>query len=143
MRSLTIRTRLIGVEAGSHGITPVNAARFAGGSAGVLQGTGPCSDADGVELTHHLAGLDYASVGPEHAWLRDRGRSNTPGLTTAALAAFKRLGREEGSPCSSSHAVARVRLAATLPSDAILLVNLSGRGDKDVLSVQQALEPAR
>jgi tryptophan synthase beta chain len=147
-----VGTRLIGVEAGGHGITPgQHAARFAGGSAGVLQGTRSfvLQDADGnVELTHSIsAGLDYASVGPEHAWLRDRGRSEYTWIDdNEALAAFQRLGREEGilPALESSHAVAYAcRLAGTLPSDAILLVNLSGRGDKDVLSVQQALEPAR
>jgi tryptophan synthase beta chain len=140
--------RLVGVEAGGRGIAPgQHAARFAGGSAGVLQGTRSyvLQDADGnVELTHSIsAGLDYASVGPEHAWLRDRGRAEYTWIDDGdALAAFERLGREEGilPALESSHAVAHaVRLAASMPKDAILLVNLSGRGDKDVLSVQQAL----
>ena len=144
--------RLIGVEAGGRGITPGgHAARFAGGSTGVLQGTRSyvLQDADGnVELTHSIsAGLDYASVGPEHAWLRERGRAEYTWIDDGdALAAFQRLGREEGilPALESSHAVAHaVRLAPSLPKDAILLVNLSGRGDKDVLSVQQALEEAR
>ena len=140
--------RLIGVEAGGRGIAPGDhAARFAGGSPGVLQGTRSfvLQDADGnVELTHSIsAGLDYASVGPEHAWLRERGRAEYTWIDDGdALAAFQRLGREEGilPALESSHAVAHaVRLAPSLPKDAILLVNLSGRGDKDVLSVQQAL----
>jgi tryptophan synthase beta chain len=144
--------RLIGVEAGGRGISPgEHAARFAGGSAGVLQGTRSyvLQDADGnIELTHSIsAGLDYASVGPEHAWLRDKGRAEYTYIEDGeALAAFQRLGREEGilPALESSHAVAyAVRLAPTLPSDAIVLVNLSGRGDKDVLSVQKALEEAR
>jgi tryptophan synthase beta chain len=144
--------RLIGVEAGGRGITPGDhAARFAGGSAGVLQGTRSyvLQDADGnVELTHSIsAGLDYASVGPEHAWLRDRGRAEYTWIDDGdALAAFQRLGREEGilPALESSHAVAHaVRLAPSMPKDAILLVNLSGRGDKDVLSVQHALENER
>ena len=144
--------RLIGVEAGGRGISPgEHAARFAGGSAGVLQGTRSyvLQDADGnVELTHSIsAGLDYASVGPEHAWLRDRGRAEYTWIDDGdALAAFQRLGREEGilPALESSHAVAHaIRLAPTLPKDAILLVNLSGRGDKDVLSVQKALEEGR
>ena len=144
--------RLVGVEAGGRGITPgAHAARFAGGSAGVLQGTRSyvLQDADGnVELTHSIsAGLDYASVGPEHAWLRDRGRAEYTWIDDAdALAAFQRLGREEGilPALESSHAVAHaIRLAPSLSKDAILLVNLSGRGDKDVISVQQALQAGR
>jgi len=143
--------KLIGVEAGGRGISPGDhAARFAGGSAGVLQGTRSyvLQDADGnVELTHSIsAGLDYASVGPEHAWLRERGRAEYTWIDDGdALAAFQRLGREEGilPALESSHAVAHaVRLAPSMPTDAILLVNLSGRGDKDVISVQQALTPA-
>jgi tryptophan synthase beta chain len=146
------KTRLIGVEAGGRGISPgQHAARFAGGSAGVLQGTRSyvLQDADGnVELTHSIsAGLDYASVGPEHAWLRESGRAEYTWIDDeAALEAFTRLGREEGilPALESSHAIAHAcRLAPTLPGDAILLVNLSGRGDKDVLSVQAALEGGR
>ena len=146
------KTRLIGVEAGGRGISPgQHAARFAGGSAGVLQGTRSyvLQDADGnVELTHSIsAGLDYASVGPEHAWLRESGRAEYTWIDDdAALEAFTRLGREEGilPALESSHAIAHAcRLAPTLPKDAILLVNLSGRGDKDVLSVQAALEGGR
>jgi tryptophan synthase beta chain len=146
------KTRLIGVEAGGRGITPGDhAARFAGGSTGVLQGTRSyvLQDADGnVELTHSIsAGLDYASVGPEHAWLRDIGRAEYTWIDDkAALEAFQRLGREEGilPALESSHAIAHAcRLAPELPKDAILLVNLSGRGDKDVISVQAALEGAR
>jgi tryptophan synthase beta chain len=142
-------TRLIGVEAGGRGISPgEHAARFAGGSAGVLQGTRSyvLQDADGnVELTHSIsAGLDYASVGPEHAFLREQGRAEYTWIDDGeALAAFQRLGREEGilPALESSHAIAHAcRLAPTLPPSAILLVNLSGRGDKDVLSVQAALE---
>jgi tryptophan synthase beta chain len=114
----------------------------------VLQGTRSyvLQDADGnVELTHSIsAGLDYASVGPEHSWLRDIGRAEYTWIDDeAALAAFQRLGREEGilPALESAHAIAHAcRLAPTLGEDAILLVNLSGRGDKDVLSVQQALE---
>jgi tryptophan synthase beta chain len=145
------RVKLIGVEAGGRGISPgEHAARFAGGSAGVLQGTRSyvLQDADGnVENTHSIsAGLDYASVGPEHAWLRERGRAEYTWIEDdAALAAFQRLGREEGilPALESSHAVAHaIRLAPTMGKDAILLVNLSGRGDKDVLSVQQALGEA-
>jgi tryptophan synthase beta chain len=146
------KTRLIGVEAGGRGITPGDhAARFAGGSTGVLQGTRSyvLQDADGnVELTHSIsAGLDYASVGPEHAFLRESGRAEYTWIDDGdALEAFQRLGREEGilPALESSHAIAHVcRLAPELPQDAILLVNLSGRGDKDVISVQAALEGGR
>jgi len=146
------QVRLIGVEAGGRGIAPgQHAARFAGGSAGVLQGTRSfvLQDADGnIELTHSIsAGLDYASVGPEHAWLRERGRAEYTWVDDAeALAAFGRLGREEGilPALESAHAIAHAcRLAPTLAKDAVLLVNLSGRGDKDVLSVQAALEGQR
>ena len=146
------RVRLVGVEAGGRGITPGgHAARFAGGSAGVLQGTRSyvLQDADGnVELTHSIsAGLDYASVGPEHAWLRESGRAEYTWIDDAsALDAFQRLGREEGilPALESSHAIAHAcRLAPELGKDAVLLVNLSGRGDKDVLSVQAALGEGR
>src|SRR5207249_1367355 len=95
-------TRLVGVEAGGHGIRPgQHAARFAGGSAGVLQGTRSfvLQDADGnVELTHSIsAGLDYPAVGPEHAWLRDAGRAEYTWVDDrGALDAFQRLAREEG-----------------------------------------------
>jgi tryptophan synthase beta chain len=140
--------RLIGVEAGGHGITPgQHAARFAGGSSGVLQGTRSyvLQDANGnIELTHSIsAGLDYAAVGPEHAWLHDSGRAEYAWIGDGdALEAFQRLGREEGilPALESSHAIAYAcRLAPAMPGDAVLLVNLSGRGDKDVLSVQKAL----
>ncbi len=146
------KTRLIGVEAGGRGITPGgHAARFAGGSAGVLQGTRSfvLQDADGnVERTHSIsAGLDYASVGPEHAWLREIGRADYTWIDDeAALEAFQRLGREEGilPALESAHAIAYAcRLAPSMPAGAILLVNLSGRGDKDVISVQAALEGGR
>jgi tryptophan synthase beta chain len=144
--------RLIGVEAGGRGITPgQHAARFAGGSPGVLQGTRSfvLQDEDGnVEATHSIsAGLDYASVGPEHAWLRERGRAEYTWCDDErALAAFQRLAREEGilPALESSHAVAHAcELAARMSKDQLLLVNLSGRGDKDVLSVQAALEALR
>ncbi|HWK08550.1 MAG TPA: tryptophan synthase subunit beta [Vicinamibacterales bacterium] len=144
--------RLIGVEAGGRGITPgQHAARFAGGSPGVLQGTRTfvLQDEDGnIELTHSVsAGLDYAAVGPEHAWLRDRGRAEYTWCDDdRALAAFQRLAREEGilPALEASHAVAHAcDLAAGMPRDAVVLVNLSGRGDKDVLSVQAAMEAMR
>jgi len=144
--------RLIGVEAGGRGIEPgQHAARFAGGTPGVLQGTRSyvLQDADGnVELTHSIsAGLDYASVGPEHAWLRERGRAEYTWCDDdRALAAFQRLAREEGilPALESSHAIAYAcELAGTMSEDAVVLVNLSGRGDKDVLSVQATMEAIR
>ena len=141
--------RLIGVEAGGRGISPgQHAARFAGGSAGVLQGTRSfvLQDEHGnIELTHSIsAGLDYAAIGPEHASLHETGRAEYTWIDdAAALEAFQRLGREEGilPALESSHAIAHVfRVAPTMPRSAVLLVNVSGRGDKDVLSVQKALE---
>jgi tryptophan synthase beta chain len=143
--------RLIGVEAGGHGIRPgAHAARFAGGSSGVLQGTRSyvLQDDDGnIELTHSIsAGLDYAAVGPEHAWLHDSARAEYTWIDDAdALAAFQRLAREEGilAALESSHAVAHVcRLAPEMARGQVILVNLSGRGDKDVLSVQKLLDAA-
>ena len=137
--------RLIGVEAGGEGIVAGrHAARFAGGTAGVLQGTRSyvLQDADGnIELTHSIsAGLDYAAVGPEHAWLRDLGRSEYTWVTDDdALAAFRALGRREGilPALESAHAVAYAcRLATELGPDRTILVNLSGRGDKDVEAVK-------
>ena len=141
--------RLIGVEAGGEAIRPGrHAARFAGGAAGVLQGTRTwvLQDAHGnIEATHSVsAGLDYAAVGPEHAWLQQIGRAEYDYATDAdALAAFQELARLEGilPALESAHAIAHVRkVARQFPNDAILLVNLSGRGDKDVQSVEQILE---
>jgi tryptophan synthase beta chain len=141
--------RLIGVEAGGEAIRPGrHAARFAGGAAGVLQGTRTfvLQDAHGnIELTHSVsAGLDYAAVGPEHAWLQEIGRAEYEYATDdAALAAFEALARLEGilPALESAHAIAYVQRAAkTFGKDAVLLVNLSGRGDKDVTSVEQILK---
>jgi len=140
--------RLIGVEAGGERIAPGrHAARFAGGSTGVLQGTRTFVLQDGagnIELTHSIsAGLDYAAVGPEHAWLRDQGRTEYAFITDSeALAAFQSLARHEGilPALESAHAVAYAeQLVTTLPAGAIVLVNLSGRGDKDVQSVVEAI----
>jgi tryptophan synthase beta chain len=140
--------RLIGVEAGGHGITPgKHAARFAGGSTGVLQGTRTylLQDEDGnVEPTHSIsAGLDYPAVGPEHAWLHDTGRAEYHWIEDdEALEAFERLARYEGilPALESAHAIAwACTLAPTIGEDRVILVNLSGRGDKDVLCVQRAL----
>jgi tryptophan synthase beta chain len=133
--------RMIGVEAGGEGIEAgKHAARFQGGSLGVLQGT--CSyllqDEFGqVQLTHSVsAGLDYAAVGPEHAWLRDQKRVDyTYATDDKALEAFMKLARLEGiiPALESAHAIAEVmRQAPKLPKDKLIIVNLSGRGDKDV-----------
>jgi tryptophan synthase beta chain len=141
--------RLIGVEAGGEQIIRGrHAARFAGGSMGVLQGTRTfvLQDDDGnIELTHSIsAGLDYAAVGPEHAWLRELGRAEYAYVTDAeALAAFQTLARLEGilPALESAHAIAYAqRLARELGPSEVVLVNLSGRGDKDVQTVEKTLQ---
>jgi tryptophan synthase beta chain len=133
--------RMVGVEAGGHGIMPQqHAARFQGGKLGVLQGTKTwlLADDDGqIQLTHSVsAGLDYAAVGPEHAYLQDIGRVEyTFATDDDALNAFRELAVTEGilPALESSHAMSYVsKLAPTLPKDAIIIANLSGRGDKDV-----------
>jgi tryptophan synthase beta chain len=140
--------RLIGVEAGGTAIAPgLHAARFAGGSAGVLQGTRTfvLQDEDGnIELTHSIsAGLDYAAVGPEHAWLRALGRAEYASVSDdEALEAFQTLARLEGilPALESAHAIAYAqRVARELGREATVLVNLSGRGDKDVHTVEKSL----
>jgi tryptophan synthase beta chain len=139
--------RLVGVEAGGDAIVPGrHAARFAGGLPGVLQGTRTyvLQDAAGnIEPTHSIsAGLDYAAVGPEHAWLRDLGRAEYASVSDAeALDAFERLTRREGiiPALESAHAVAFAMKLATSGGGATILVNLSGRGDKDVQTVEAAL----
>ena len=141
--------RLIGVEAGGERIAPGrHAARFAGGSTGVLQGTRTFilqDDAGNIELTHSIsAGLDYAAVGPEHAWLRDLGRTEYGYVTDAeALDGFKTLAKKEGilPALESAHAIAFAdRLVREVPKGSLILVNLSGRGDKDVQTVAEALQ---
>jgi tryptophan synthase beta chain len=122
-----------------------HAARFAGGSKGVLQGTSTyiLQDENGnIELTHSIsAGLDYAAVGPEHAWLRAMGRTEYAHATDAeAIAAFQTLARLEGilPALESAHAIAYVeRLAREVGSASTILVNLSGRGDKDVHTMEE------
>jgi len=140
--------RLVGVEAGGERIAPGrHAARFAGGSMGVLQGTRTFvlqDQAGNIELTHSIsAGLDYAAVGPEHAWLRAQGRTEYAFATDAeALEGFQALARCEGiiPALESAHAIAYAqRLARELGPSEILLVNLSGRGDKDVQTVEKSL----
>jgi tryptophan synthase beta chain len=136
--------KMVGVEAGGEGIIPnKHAARFQGGSLGVLQGTRSflLQDEHGqIQLTHSVsAGLDYAAVGPEHAWLRDEKRVEyTYATDEKALAAFMKLARLEGiiPALESAHAVAEViERAPKLGKDKLVIVNLSGRGDKDVSSV--------
>jgi len=140
--------RLIGVEAGGEQIVRGrHAARFAGGSAGVLQGirTFVLQDDDGnIELTHSIsAGLDYAAVGPEHAWLRALGRSEYAHVgDQEALDAFKTLAKLEGilPALESAHAIAHaMKIARELGPSSTILVNLSGRGDKDVQTVEKRL----
>jgi tryptophan synthase beta chain len=136
--------RMVGVEAGGEGIAAgKHAARFQGGSLGVLQGTRSylLQDEFGqVQLTHSVsAGLDYAAVGPEHAWLRDQHRVEyTYATDDKALEAFQRLARLEGiiPALESSHAVAEViRAAPSMDSSQLIIINISGRGDKDVAQV--------
>jgi tryptophan synthase beta chain len=143
------KVQLIGVEAGGNAIAPGrHAARFAGGSAGVLQGTRTyvLQDSHGnIELTHSVsAGLDYAAVGPEHAYLHEQKRAEYHYISDAeALDGFQTLARTEGilPALESSHAIAYVmKVARAFGKDAVLLVNLSGRGDKDVQTVEKQLK---
>ncbi len=141
---------LVGVEAGGRGIRPgEHAARFAGGRLGVLQGakTFVLQDENGqIQDTHSVsAGLDYAAVGPEHAFYRDRGRIEFTYATDAeVLETFQLCSRLEGiiPALESTHAlVEAIKRARTLPRDRVVLVNLSGRGDKDVQQVATLLAP--
>jgi tryptophan synthase beta chain len=140
--------QLLGVEAGGLGIGgDKHAARFAGGRPGVLHGTRSyvLQDDDGqIALTHSVsAGLDYASIGPEHAMLYDTKRATyTYATDDEALDAFQVLCRTEGiiPALESAHAVAEaLKLAPTLPRDQIVLVNVSGRGDKDIFTIADQL----
>lgn len=133
--------KMTGVEAGGEGISEgKHAARFQGGKLGVLQGTKTMllADRDGqIQLTHSVsAGLDYAAVGPEHAYYRDQGRIQyTYATDSEALDAFQELSRIEGiiPALETSHALAEAKkMAPTMAKDRIIIVNLSGRGDKDV-----------
>ena len=136
--------RLIGVEAAGQGVeSGKHAATLTAGRPGVLHGnrTYLLQSEDGQIIeTHSIsAGLDYPGVGPEHAYLKDIGRAEYVGITDKeALAAFHRLCRTEGiiPALESSHAVAHaMKIAPTMAKDQILLVNLSGRGDKDIGTV--------
>jgi tryptophan synthase beta chain len=138
--------RLIGVEAAGEGLdSGHHAASLNRGVVGVLHGnrTYLLQDANGqITQTHSIsAGLDYPGVGPEHAWLKDSGRAQYVGITDQeALAAFHDCCHIEGimPALESAHAIAHaVKLAPTLPRDQIILVNLSGRGDKDMHTVAE------
>src|SRR5580658_1367754 len=141
--------RMTGVEAGGRGLRPgEHAARFATGRLGVLQGckTFILQDAHGqIDLTHSVsAGLDYAAVGPEHAWYRDRGRiAFTSAADDEVLDAFQLCSRLEGiiPALESSHALVEgMKRARALAPDRIVVINLSGRGDKDVQEVARLLK---
>jgi tryptophan synthase beta chain len=143
------QVRLIGVEAGGRGSAlGEHAARFQGGAPGVLQGTFSyvLQDDDGqIALTHSVsAGLDYASIGPEHAMLHDTGRAHYVSRgDTEALHAVQVLARIEGilPALESAHAVAEaMRIAPSMPPREILVVNLSGRGDKDMGIISRELK---
>jgi tryptophan synthase beta chain len=140
--------KLIGVEAGGHGIVRgEHAARFAGGRLGVFQGckTWVLQDGDGqIEGTHSVsAGLDYAAIGPEHSFYRERGRIEYTYATDAeVLAVFQLCARLEGiiPALESAHALVEgLKRAKALAPDRIVVVNLSGRGDKDVQQVAALL----
>jgi tryptophan synthase beta chain len=143
------KVKLVGVEAGGLGIKPEqHAARFQGGSLGVLQGTRSyiLQDAFGqIQATHSVsAGLDYAAVGPEHAWLRDASRAEyTYATDDKALEAFMKLSHLEGivPALESAHAVAEcIVRAPKMSKQSLIIVNLSGRGDKDVAQVATRLK---
>ncbi len=136
---------IFGVEAAGHGLDKKHAASLAGGRPGVLHGnrTYLLMDADGqIEEGHSIsAGLDYPGIGPEHAWLRDSGRVTYLSATdTEALEAFQRCAKLEGiiPALEPAHALARVfDVAQDRPRDHLMVVNISGRGDKDLATVAQ------
>ncbi len=137
--------QMIAVEAAGHGVdTPQHAAALAGGRPGILHGSRSyyLQDADGQIIEAHSisAGLDYPGVGPEHAWLKDLGRVEYPSITDKeALEAFQLCSKLEGiiPALETAHAFAHVmrKLAPTLPKDHLMVMNLSGRGDKDIFTV--------
>jgi tryptophan synthase beta chain len=140
--------RMIGVEAGGYGVeTGLHAASILGGRPGVLHGnrTYLLQDGDGqIAEAHSIsAGLDYPGIGPEHAWLADQGRVDFVSVTDdEALAAFQLCTRLEGiiPALEPSHALAQVgKIAGALPRDHLLLMNLCGRGDKDIFAVAERL----
>ncbi len=139
--------RMIGVEAAGHGLDKLHAASLAGGRPGVLHGnkTYLLQDEDGqITEAHSIsAGLDYPGIGPEHAFLHEAGRAEYHGCTDAeALAAFQTCCKLEGiiPALESSHALAVAeKLAPTMPPDKLIVVNVSGRGDKDIFTVADSL----
>ncbi|WP_309752660.1 tryptophan synthase subunit beta [Novosphingobium sp.] len=139
--------KMLGVEAAGHGLDKEHAASLAGGRPGILHGnkTYLLQDADGQITEGHSisAGLDYPGIGPEHAWLRDVGRVDYTSVTdTEALEGFQLLCRTEGiiPALEPAHAIAAVaKVAPTMDKDQIVLVNLCGRGDKDIFSVAEHL----
>ena len=150
---LNDEVEMVGVEAGGRGgALGQHAARFIEGSmVGVLQGTKSYvlqDEAGQIALTHSVsAGLDYASVGPEHAFLHDVGRVRyTSASDEEALAAFRLLSETEGiiPALESAHAIAHVvKIAGTMPRDKIIVANLSGRGDKDMRTAAEMMESSR
>ena len=142
---------IYGVEAAGHGLNSKHAASIAGGRPGVLHGnrTYLLMDDDGqIEEAHSIsAGLDYPGIGPEHAWLNDMGRVKFLSATDEeAVAAFQLCSKLEGiiPALESAHALAKVpELAAKKPKDHLMVVNLSGRGDKDLASVEAFLEGSK
>lgn len=143
------QVRLVGVEAGGRSITPgEHAARFAGGAPGVLHGTRSLvlqDESGNILPTHSVsAGLDYASIGPEHAWLAERGRTEYAWIDDgAALEGFEWLAKNEGilPALESAHAVAWARRELPrLKRGSVVLLNISGRGDKDVETVRDLLK---
>jgi tryptophan synthase beta chain len=138
---------IYGVEAAGHGLDSLHAASIAGGRPGILHGnrTYLLMDGDGqITEAHSIsAGLDYPGIGPEHAWLNDVGRVKFLSATDKeALAAFQQLSRLEGiiPALEPAHALARVAdIAPQKPKDHLMVVNLSGRGDKDLASVAEHL----
>ena len=139
--------KMLGIEAAGHGLDKQHAASIAGGSPGILHGnkTFLLQDEDGqIAEAHSIsAGLDYPGIGPEHSWLKDIGRVEYDSITDdEALAAFQTLCRLEGiiPALEPSHAIAAVmKRAPTMAKDAIIVVNLCGRGDKDIFTVADAL----
>ncbi|MET0364708.1 MAG: tryptophan synthase subunit beta, partial [Sphingobium sp.] len=142
-----VDVKMVGVEAAGHGLESLHAASLAGGSPGILHGnkTYLLQDEDGQIADAHSisAGLDYPGIGPEHSWLHSIGRVRYEPVTDEeALAAFQKLCRLEGiiPALESSHALAVLeRIAPSMGKDKIIIVNLSGRGDKDIFSVAQSL----
>jgi tryptophan synthase beta chain len=139
---------IFGVEAAGHGLDKLHAASLTGGRPGVLHGNRTyllMNDDGQIQDAHSIsAGLDYPGIGPEHSWLHETGRVTYLSATDEeALAAFQLLSRLEGiiPALESAHAIARViELAPQRPKDHLMVVNLSGRGDKDVPQVGEILK---